>query len=102
MTTGEWISTKDRLPECGKINGFWDEVPVIVKKKGNPRPFGAGFTYHGGDDVYPDDHPLPKFSVDCGMGIPDITHWMEMPEPPKDPLVGVKSILYRRKSWQTK
>jgi hypothetical protein len=81
MTTGEWISVDDRLPKCPKINGFWDDLPVIVKPKGS-RPVGAYFTYSGGDDVYPDKEPFPSFSASGGIPM-DISHWMKMPDDPK-------------------
>lgn len=71
----EWISVKDRLPELkpkndGDIEWKESDEVLLISKKGN---------YH-----------LEKCYVDAGGifwgDLPrscTITHWMELPEPPK-------------------
>lgn len=65
---GEWISVKDRLPE--------QFVSVIVYMP-NEKPFP---TVHEG---YLADNGK-WYSAHCMRGIKEITHWMPLPEPPKE------------------
>lgn len=78
-----WVPVVDQLPVCQKVNGFWESIPVIVAKVTEPRITGAYFTYHGGDDVYPDDPKTPEFAA-CG-GLPmNVVFWRPMPEGPAE------------------
>jgi len=61
----EWISVKDRLPDYGD-----DEVLIIYKQ-------GGIFM-----DSWNEDEEEWKYAG-CDE---DITHWMPLPEPPKEPL----------------
>lgn len=78
-----WIYVGDRLPVCLKTNNFWDSVPVIVAKLSKPRITGAYFTYHGGDDVYPDEPKTPIFAADGGLPMNAI-FWKPMPAGPEE------------------
>ena len=59
----EWISVKDRLPEYGDGN------VLIAYKQGGIYIDSWDEEYEEWDDAGIDD---------------DITHWMPLPEPPKD------------------
>lgn len=71
----KWISVKDRLPE--------DDVDVIVYAVSNNGGYTMLVTFH--------THTLYGFNID-GWASPwqyftrnyTITHWMPMPEPPKE------------------
>lgn len=78
-----WFRVEDQLPICLKTNGFWDSVPVIVAKVTRPRIIAAYFTYHGGDDVYPDDPKTPEFASDGGLPM-NVVFWKSMPPGPEE------------------
>lgn len=69
----EWISVKDRLPECG--------VSVLIHFKSGLN-MAAGFLQDVDEDrtmwcAYTDD----GFYADCDY---EPSHWMPLPEPPKE------------------
>ena len=78
-----WVYVGDQLPTCLKVNGFWESIPVIVAKITKPRVVGAYFTYHGGDDVYPNDPKTPQFAADGGLPM-NIVFWKPMPAGPEE------------------
>ena len=55
VTVQEWISVKDRLPDVGKFVLIYNEIN------------GVRLDYHDG----------------ATFGYYDVTHWMQLPEPPK-------------------
>ena len=80
VTVQKWISVKDRLPdETGRY--------LAVKKRIAPDELGGNST----------DIVILRFSVDDGFKMPthipdwinekineEVTHWMTLPEPPKE------------------
>ena len=67
----EWISIKDRMPECGDIVVAW-----LSKKR---EPSCVRFDIDSQGPVYYDLVPVDRF-----MDREDIvTHWTPLPEPPK-------------------
>ena len=71
VTVQEWISVKDRLPEEGEY------VLCVLK----------GFNYGGKIQVckfVPADKFKDKpYFEHFRNGVPSVTHWMPLPEPPK-------------------
>jgi len=65
----EWISVKDRLPEKG------NPVSVVVEHMGSVR-VGLGYC-----EVYRDEF---RQWEDVGGFKINVTHWMPLPEPPKE------------------
>lgn len=64
---GEWISVKDRLPEDGQ------EILIYVTVPGN-MPIQVATCIDGDGELW----------LDSGYSFgDDVTHWMELPEPPK-------------------
>ncbi len=61
----DWISTKDRLPEEGK------EVLVSTKSKNGQRNVNKGYY-------------LPEESRFAHRGKAEVTHWMPLPEQPRE------------------
>lgn len=70
----EWISVKDSLPEIRKevlVYSYEDEI--------NNGMYVAridGLNWNGS--------PSWLYSYCCGNHVPNVTHWMELPEAPKD------------------
>lgn len=71
---GEWISTKDRLPELDKlVLGYTDDKKIFIVELSNYGFFKKEL----------------KFSTqaefeDWLFELDEITHWMPLPEPPKE------------------
>ena len=95
-TEGRWVSVSEGYPEVGKYpSGMWDQVPVIICCSGGwnkkTREFddailvvgGAQFTYRGGDSYEPKKRKKPEFINDECIPIEGVTHWMQMPDPPR-------------------
>lgn len=66
----EWISVKDRLPEYEKL--------VLVCGSRQPAVAMRAKNYHGPDYFFPSN---PNYYSEDLQGV---THWMELPEPPKE------------------
>ena len=62
----EWISVKDRLPECGEVIAFSNQYEDYL--------IGCLFEFECEDVVC--------YSDGCEMY--HVTHWMPLPEPPKE------------------
>lgn len=77
----EWISVKDRLP-CGPITCI---IYIIEYDKVRKQTFyhvdAACFCF---DDCYIDGHWSTFNDWDEGTPEFKVTHWMPLPEPPKD------------------
>ena len=65
----EWISVKDRLPD--------DETPILLKLEKEILKSNM----HSG--YYKEGKPFIVASV-FAFDAPKITHWMPLPEPPKE------------------
>ena len=61
----KWISVEERMPEDG------DDVAAIIRWNENVWEYGIAFRCNG------------KWLVN-GEGIVTVTHWMPLPEPPKE------------------
>lgn len=73
---GEWISVEDRLPEekiNPKMNDF--EYVLCATKFGDVRPYKYGTAIW---------HTKAHFWHGAGIVDEFVTHWMPLPEPPKD------------------
>lgn len=78
---GEWISVKDRLPENDGEYLVYTESGDIFNAQfdsccGENGEFGAWHSYYDG-------HTLGFLDADW-MPYDGITHWMPLPEPPKE------------------
>jgi hypothetical protein len=83
-TIGGWVSVKDRLPEDGLIGKLIcdDNNNVMICDK------VTTVTLSNGEKVFSPDSQLVDFIME-GMKVPPdkithITHWMPLPEPPKE------------------
>jgi hypothetical protein len=83
-TIGGWISVKDRLPKDGLIS------KLICDDNNNVRICDkvTTVTLSNGEKVFSSDSQLVDFIME-GMKVPPdkithITHWMPLPEPPKE------------------
>lgn len=65
----KWISVKDKLPEE-------DQTVVFVEKNGSFPCLGIYNTYNGIGEWY-----IPAY--DDAASSEFVTHWMPLPEPPK-------------------
>lgn len=81
-TIGGWISVKDKLPELnqwvlvyavGKIDGFIGEHTIEICKRFIQHIFPSS----PGHEIW--SSPYQYFHTDY-----EITHWMPLPEPPKE------------------
>ena len=89
-----WISVKDRLPEPY-------ELVLIYYTKGNRPTYSEGIIYDSAKHLHSDSH-REAFWRSCGYGLVwedgfgrqiqsltakksknNVTHWMPLPEPPK-------------------
>lgn len=68
LYTQQWISVNDRLPKDGK------NVLVLIPYRGVVLNY---VSYRESDEWYVPDR-LGRFSLS------DVTHWMPLPEPPKE------------------
>lgn len=71
----EWISVKDRLPSQGKH---------VLAYSLDPLNKGCFRAYWSGDIYYPSWNCYPIGSNASDGLVFDITHWMPLPEPPKE------------------
>lgn len=84
-----WKPVEQGLPTVGKINGFWDTVPVIVALD-DGRVCGAFFSYVGGDRMDCDEYgnpampstPVPSFETDEGLAYSKVLFWAAVPSHP--------------------
>lgn len=92
---GGWVNTKDRLPENAKHKGANCETVLVKTKWGitegwyNPDVpcwfIIAIFMYYN-DSEAPNTIDFKRGDIPKVIRVPDIdvTHWMPLPEPPKD------------------
>ena len=82
MEMNEWISVKDKMPNIGqrvlvyavgKIDGFIGESVIEICERFVQRIFPSSV----GEAVW--SSPYQYFHTDY-----EITHWMPLPEPPKE------------------
>ena len=69
---GEWISVKDRLPENNK-----KVLCCYYFGERNDMPFISTLDYYATDE-------MPHFQHTLGNENMHVTHWMPLPEPPRD------------------
>jgi len=70
---GEWISVKDKLPEIGS------EV-IVLKNDGNVTALARYIRYEGAKEYFWDN-----FYGGSNLCLQEsITHWMPLPNPPKE------------------
>lgn len=71
----EWISVKDRLPEAGAVVDIW--VPASWRDEGGARIPNAGYDGRR-------FHNRSTHGDWAGAPYDDVTHWMPLPQPPKE------------------
>lgn len=69
----EWISVKDRLPNCNGCYLVWR--PHFYTEKGMP-----SICYFDGQNTWHDSYGVDFTRV---LAPEDVSHWMPLPEPPK-------------------
>lgn len=78
----EWISVKDRLPE------EYAYCLVFAKKEGTePSPFSIARQYQGVWEMMSDEdesNAVACGDLTWGMEGCEVTHWVPLPEPPKE------------------
>ena len=77
----EWISVKDRLPECINAESNSHQVTDMVLAT------AAGYILFGYFDIYKYNGTWEFVSVDTDLDFDrcvTVTHWMPLPEPPKE------------------
>lgn len=85
-TAGDWISVKDRLPDDGLIGKLVYDIDNGIRVCGKL----ATITMSNGEKVFTMDAELTDFLLVGGFNyapidsITHITHWMPLPEPPKE------------------
>ena len=67
-TVNDWISVNDRMPDNGQ------DVLVYIDDKEESRITGCNY----------DNGVWYDCVMNCEIVIPNITHWMPIPEPPKE------------------
>ena len=73
----EWISVKDRLPDCEQ--GAESEAVLFITKQ------GFMYTgYYGCGGIFHDRYFREFKNATEGYDISNVTHWMPLPEPPKE------------------
>lgn len=70
----EWISVKDRLPNDG--------VSVLVTVDLKHRKF-VGVFFHHKHPLHDEKKWISESQPDYDYGYENVTHWMPLPEPPK-------------------
>ena len=79
-----WISVKDRLPETKPDEDWFSSKNVLALLKGNYSDglVTTAFYQHGEDE---DGYKWAQW-IDCLIyeSIDNVTHWMPLPEPPKE------------------
>ena len=71
----EWISVKDKLPDTG--------ISVIVRQYEDKINNGTYVAWI--EKLGIKDKPIWQYSWCCGCYVPrEVTHWMPLPEPPKE------------------
>ena len=76
----EWISVSDRLPNVDKTTSNYEKIGVIAYCKGWSKPQYRIYerTLVRGKKVYRWKYHWDRISDE------NITHWMPLPEPPKE------------------
>ena len=77
----KWISVKDRLPDCINAESNSHQVTDMVLAT------TAGYILFGYFDIYKYNGTWEFVSVDTDMDFDrcvTVTHWMPLPEPPKE------------------
>lgn len=80
-TVGEWISVKDRLPDCINAESNSHQVTDMVLAT------SGGYIMFGYFDIYKYNGTWEFVSVDTDMDFDrcvTVTHWMLLPEVPKE------------------
>ena len=78
----EWISVEDQLPEIGHVCILYQTYPKTTMFNCRANPLRRNFTiigglrYNGKFIAYHDQYN--------NNGLEHITHWMPLPDPPKD------------------
>ena len=75
----QWISVKNRLPNADKTKNVHEQVTVIVCRNGRVSPMEYERTVVRGKTVYRWRYAWDRLCDDADS----ITHWMPLPEPPK-------------------
>lgn len=70
----EWISVKDRLPNCNGCYLVWR--PRFYQEKGMP-----SICYFDGTNTWHDSYGVDFTRT---LASEDVSHWMPLPEPPKE------------------
>ena len=94
-TVGDWISVKDRLPEKHLINDHEADVLLYIPKRDGCRQHGIYLGFLRETPMPPDDgsgnfwgRPCPGSDWTAWgwshFEEPIVTHWMPMPDPPKE------------------
>jgi hypothetical protein len=83
LKMSEWISVKDKLPELGRDEFSWIPRKRVLVWDGTNR-FIALYEKHPKQQpkfifVAPENLELP-----FALEIEGVTHWMALPEPPKE------------------
>lgn len=71
----KWISVKDKLPPIDKR--------VVIYNEGK-KETGLGYIDKYNEDNVSKKHIYPNWNIYGGYGLSKITHWMPLPEPPKN------------------
>lgn len=75
---GEWISVKDRLPELELAEAKANDIDILrclafIKNRRAQNGAYVGQAWFDGE-----------YFIDSDCIILDVTHWMPLPEPPKE------------------
>jgi len=76
----DWISVKERLPELYQNVLVHYYNPHCVE----PHNFAVAFRQNGLDEFIPGKHIWHVDSSPLELDELDVTHWMPLPEPPKE------------------
>lgn len=77
----EWIAVSDRLPAVGEYTLMYEPPDDVAIELGTPSV--ASLEYVGIRQRWPDGEMVPTWASDECM-YAYATHWMPLPEPPKD------------------
>ena len=74
------------FPHCGKTNGFWNTVPVIIaiaNRHVEGGPLEVVGAFYEKVDLEHKERILHRFRTDEGISYDNVEYWMPLPEPPK-------------------